>query len=185
MLRYKKILLWKLKARETKKIRKWLQLEAIHRRERHRPIKKLVAPSYSIGFGNFQLRSKLTSQATLRYKKILLWELKARETKKIRKWLQQEAIHRRERQRPINSSLLPRTVSDSGASNCESKLTSQATLRIQGQRDEENTKVVATRSYPPTRVTASDKKRIAPSYSIGFGSFKLLMEADITSYAMI
>jgi hypothetical protein len=59
------------------------------------------------------------------------------------------------------------------------------TLRTQGERTEENTKVVAARSHPPTRATASDKKLIAPSYNIGFGSFKLLMEADITSYVTI
>jgi hypothetical protein len=32
------------------------------------------------------------------------------------------------------------------------------TLRTQGQRDEENTKVVAARSHPPTRATPCNKK---------------------------
>jgi hypothetical protein len=104
--------------RETKKIRKWLQQEAIHRREPQRLIKSSLLPRTVSDSGDSNCESKLTSQARLRYKKIQLWELKARERKKIRKWLQQKAIHRREGQRPIKNSLLPLTVSDSGALNC-------------------------------------------------------------------
>jgi hypothetical protein len=58
-------------------------------------------------------------------------------------------------------------------------------LRTQGQRDEENTKVVAARSHPPMRANTSDKKLIPACYSIGFGSFKFRIEADIASYATI
>jgi hypothetical protein len=92
--------------------------------------KKLIAPSYSIGFGRLQLQieADVASYATI---------LK------------------------------------------------NTTLRTQGQRDEENTKVVAAKSHPPTRATASDKMVIAPSYSIGFGSFQLRIEADIASYTTI
>jgi hypothetical protein len=59
------------------------------------------------------------------------------------------------------------------------------TFRTQGQRDEENTKVVAARSHPPKRATASDKNLIAPLHSIGFGSFQLGIQAEFASYATI
>jgi hypothetical protein len=58
-------------------------------------------------------------------------------------------------------------------------------LRTQGQRDEENTKVVAARSHPATRVTAYNKRVIAPVQTIGFASFKLRIKANVTSYAKI
>jgi hypothetical protein len=58
-------------------------------------------------------------------------------------------------------------------------------LRTIGQRYEENTKVLAARSHPATRGTAYSKMVEAPSYSIGFGSFQLPMEANVASYAKI
>jgi DNA polymerase II large subunit len=112
-----------------KKTRKWLQQEAIKRRERQAAVKSSVLPGTVSDLRAFICQSKLTSQATRKYKKIPLGELKPGDMKKTRKWLQQEAIKRRERQAAVKSSLLPGTVSDLRAFNCQSKLTSQATRK--------------------------------------------------------
>jgi hypothetical protein len=45
--------------------------------------------------------------------------------------------------------------------------------------------VVAARSHPATRGTACSKMVEAPSYSVGFGSFQLPIEANFASYAKI
>jgi hypothetical protein len=58
-------------------------------------------------------------------------------------------------------------------------------LRTGGQRDEENTKMVATRRHPPARTAACSKKLIAPAYYIGFVIFKLPIEANVEIYAFI
>jgi hypothetical protein len=65
------------------------------------------------------------------------------------------------------------------------KILKNQTLRTLGQRYEENTKVVAARSHPATRGTGCSKVVEAPSYSVGFGSFQLPMEANVASYAKI
>jgi hypothetical protein len=58
-------------------------------------------------------------------------------------------------------------------------------LRTLGQRYEENKKVVAARGHPAMRGTTCTKMVEAPSYSMGFGSFQLPMEANFASYAKI
>jgi polysaccharide pyruvyl transferase WcaK-like protein len=153
------------------KSRKWLQQKAIKRRERQVAVKSSLLPGRVSDLQAFNCQSKLTSQATRKYKKIPLWELKPGDMKKSRKWLQQEAIQRREWQAAVKRSLLPGTVSDLRAFNCQSKLTSLATrkykknptLRTQAPRYEEITKVVAARSHQAMIATGSSKKVIAPS----------------------
>jgi arsenate reductase-like glutaredoxin family protein len=108
-----------------KKTRKWLQQEAINRQERQGAVKSSLLRDLRA----FNCQSKLTSQATQKYKKIPLKELKPGDMKKTRKWLQQEAIKQQERQAAVKSSLLPCTVSDLRAFNCQSKQTSQATRK--------------------------------------------------------
>jgi hypothetical protein len=112
-----------------KKTRKWLQQEAIKRRERQAAVKSSLLPGTVSDLRAFNCQSKLTSQAMRKYKKIPLSELKLGDMKKTRKWLQQEAIKRREREAAVKSSLLPGAVSDLRAFICESKLTSQATRK--------------------------------------------------------
>jgi hypothetical protein len=168
--KYKKIPLWELKPGDMKKSRKWLKQEAIQRRERQAAVKSSLLPSIVSDLRAFKCRSKQTSQATRKYKKIPTWELKPRDMKKSRKWLQQEAIQRRQRQAAVKRSLLPGTVSDLRAFNCQSKLTSQATrkykknptLRSQAGRYEEIRKVVAARSHQAMIATGCSKKVIAP-----------------------
>jgi hypothetical protein len=105
-----------------KETRKWLQQEAIKRRELQPAIKSSFLPVTVSDFRAFNCQSKLTSQATRKYKKIQISELRPRD-------MQQEAIKRGERHPAVKSSLLPGTVSDFGAFNCQSKLTLQATRK--------------------------------------------------------
>jgi hypothetical protein len=127
--KYKNIPLWELNPGYMKKTRKWLQQEAIKRRERQAAVKSSLLPGRVSDLQAFNCQSKLTSQATRKYKKIQLWNLKPGDMKKIQKWLQQEAIKRRKRQAAVKCSLLPGRVSDLRAFNCQSKLTSQATRK--------------------------------------------------------
>jgi hypothetical protein len=109
-----------------KKTQKWLQQEAIKRRERQAAVKSSLLPARVSGLRAFICQSKLTLQASQKYKKIPFRELKPGDMKKTQKWLQQEAIKRRERQAAMKSSLLPGRLSDLQAFNCHSKLESQA-----------------------------------------------------------
>jgi hydrogenase/urease accessory protein HupE len=58
-------------------------------------------------------------------------------------------------------------------------------LKTLSQIYEENSKVVAARSHPATRGKACRKMVEAPSYSIGFGSFQLPIEANVAGNAKI
>jgi arsenate reductase-like glutaredoxin family protein len=116
--KYKKIPFWEPKPGDMKKTRKWLQQRAIKRQERQAALKSSLLPDRVSDLRAFNCLSKLTSQATRKYKKIPLWELKPGDMKKTQKWLQQRAIKRQERQAALKSSLLPGTVSDLQAFNC-------------------------------------------------------------------